>query len=145
MSCIVHYYHYLLWCEAKHHSRQGNTQEVDISTNKSCTNFFYVCSFVITVWDNDLTVARKTVCSNVSNWTKRAHFVQLMEKACRAKHVCVCVCACACVCVRMCMCVCVCVCERNENWFIYSSTTEEHNMYRKSCIVQEMKISGYLS
>ena len=27
----------------KHHSRQGNTQDVDISTNKSCTNFLYLC------------------------------------------------------------------------------------------------------
>ena len=59
----------------------------NISTNKSCTNFLYVCSIVITASDNNLTVIINHSTEGVllNTYTKKK--TRCVKKACRAKHV----------------------------------------------------------
>ena len=65
----------------KHLSRQGNTQDVDISTNKRCTNFLYLCMWQWPTSRVTVNTKNSTYVQNIThNTEKNKHVLVLVEQ-----------------------------------------------------------------
>ena len=65
----------------KHLSRQGNTQDVDISTNKRCTNFLYLCMWQWPTSRVTVNTKNSTYVQNIThNMEKNEHVLVLVEQ-----------------------------------------------------------------